>query len=176
MRHENGPAPAFRATRPCGQPFDAVSGRPYRRRVRVFPRIQAAARRHRRGLAAVLAGLAMLMAINAVRPGPEQPGTTLGSAGPPVRPGEVAVPVALASPALAAAVEPGDVVDVIAVPDDPGGSARVLADHARVLDLPGSGGFTTSSSSVVLLAVPETAALPLSAAVGQVLTLVIRAG
>jgi hypothetical protein len=91
-----------------------------------------------------------------------------------LRLGEVAVPVTLASAALAATVMPGDVIDIVAVPE--GGEASVLAPAARVLRSAAGGGFGAGSSSVVLLAVTETNALPLSAALDQKLTVVIRTG
>ena len=93
-----------------------------------------------------------------------------------LRPDEVAVPVVLASPALAATIEPGDVVDVVAAPDDITADASVVAAGARVLRTAGVGGFASGSSSVVLVAVPEPYALALSAALDRTLTVVIRTG
>ncbi len=92
------------------------------------------------------------------------------------RRGEVAVPVVLASAAIAATVGPGDLVDVVAVPDDDVAAPEIVADAARVLRPATSGGFGSTSSAVVLLAVPAAEGLRLSAAVGRTLTLVIRTG
>ena len=139
------------------------------------PRLQSTVRRHRRALAALVAAAAMLFALASLRSTPTSaqasadPASTNG-----LRLGEVAVPVTLASAALAATVMPGDVVDIVAVPED--GDASVLAPAARVLRSAAGGGLGAGSSSVVLLAVAERNALPLSAALDQKLTVVIRTG
>lgn len=88
--------------------------------------------------------------------------------------GEVAVPLVLASGAIAATLAPGDVVDLVAVDDL--GTATVVASRARVLELPGAGGtLSATTSAVVLVAVPEARALPLTAAsTGGAVTVVIR--
>ena len=119
----------------------------------------------------------MLFALTSLRPTPtsaQVPADTASLAR--LRPGEVAVPVVLASPALAATAEPGAGVDVVAAPDDVTGDASVVAAGARVLRAAGDGGFASGSSSVVLVAVPERYALALSGALDRTLTIVIRTG
>ena len=85
----------------------------------------------------------------------------------------------LASAALASTLAVGDVIDVVGTPRDDDGTAhraRVVAPRARVLAVPSPGsGFGSSASAVVLLAIREALALPLSAALtDDVLTVVIR--
>lgn len=121
-------------------------------------------RRHRRPLAAVLAGVAALLLLTSLRPSPAIPAVADASADPAVpRPGEVTVPVALLSAAVAGVLEVGDVVDLVAVDD--AGTASVVAARARVVGLPSSGSaLTSSSSAIALVAVPDQGALDLSAA------------
>ena len=119
----------------------------------------------------------MLAALTSVRGTPTSAQSVVdGAPASELSPGEVAVPVALASAALAATVAPGDVVDIVAVPDDAASSATVLAAGARVLRSAAGGSFGTGSAAVVLVAVPAADGLPLSAAVGRTLTVVIRTG
>jgi hypothetical protein len=134
-------------------------------------------RRHRRPLAAALAGLGALLLLISVRAAP----TGASSAPVPdgrsgVETGEVAVPVVLASSALASVLDVGDVVDLVAVPRDDSASARLLAPRARVVELPSGGSaLSASSSAVIIVAVDESEALALSAAsTGGGLTVVIH--
>lgn len=79
------------------------------------------------------------------------------------------MPVEVGSPALAATVSPGDLVDVVALV--PGSTARVLAERARVVDHGGS----PMGGAVVLVAVPAADALPLvAAAAGTPISLLIH--
>jgi len=142
--------------------------------VHPYAAARAATHRHRRPLAAAAAALAVVAAIGALRGAPTAPAAVDSTSTAQLRTGEVAVPVSLASPAIAATVKPGDVVDVVAVPDDFESRPRVLAARVRALDQVASGGFGATATSIVLLAVPEAAALALSAGVGRALTVVIR--
>ena len=78
-------------------------------------------RRHRRPLAAALAGLGALLALTALRGAPTDAGaapTLDGRSG--IDAGEVTVPVVLASSAFASVLDVGDVVDLVtASGDDP---------------------------------------------------------
>lgn len=146
--------------------------------------LRRSVRRHRRPLAAALAGLATLLALTALRitpetaPAPDAGSTT--SSGTTI-PGQVTVPVTLASGAIAAVLQVGDVIDLIGSTDS-GGSideapapVSVIARGARVIGLPISGSaLGGSSSSVILVSLPETDALRVVTSMGDGLTPVIR--
>lgn len=117
-------------------------------------------RRHRRALAAVLAATAVLVGLSSLRaPAPAaEPGPAAADPTAP-RPDEVAVPVQLASPALAAALEAGDIIDLVTVTESGGevaGRVRVLAVSSS------SGGLTSTSSSVVLVAADPADAIDIA--------------
>ena len=139
---------------------------PLRRLVR-DPRVGARrlVRRHRRPLAAVLAGLGALLMLTALRGAPADAGPSpilTGRSG--IGAGEVAVPVVLASSALASVLEVGDVVDLVAASGDDPDSARLLAPGARAIELPSGGSaLSASASAVIVVAVRAADALPLSA-------------
>lgn len=123
-------------------------------------------------IAAVLAGLATLLVISTLRGGPapsaNAPLPDPGSA----RAGESSVPVTLASAGLAAVLQVGDVVDLVSVaaPENP----RVVATAARILQVPSGGGVLSSTSTIVMVAVPASQALAVTAAASQeALTFVI---
>jgi hypothetical protein len=135
-------------------------------------------RRHRRPVAATIAGAGVLVALTSLRSAP----ATVVVASPPVsdlRPGEVAVPLTLASAALASTLATGDVIDVIGLSGADGSDPRavVVARRSRVIDVPESSGtFGSSSSAIVLVAVVESAALNVSTAIARgPVTVVIRA-
>ena len=137
-------------------------------------------RRHRRPVAAVLAGLGVLVALTALRPAPPLAvDAVAGDAltGSAVRRGEVLVPVALTSGAVASALDVGDIIDLVGLSGDERMTASVVAASARVVEVPAAGSaLSGASSGVVLVAVPERAALPLSAASANGgITFVIRA-
>ena len=128
-------------------------------------------------MAATLAGAGVLLAVSSLRPAP----TTIVAAGPStsaLRPGEVAIPLTLSSAAVARTLAVGDVIDVIGLSgtDDSEPSATVVARRSRVLDVPDSaGGFGSSASAIVLVAVTESAALDVSTATARgPVTVVIR--
>lgn len=151
----------------------ARSFRPSRAGLRRF------ARRHRRPLAAALAGLGLLVGLSTVRTGATEPadGSGSGSQFPSsVRLGEVAVPLVLTSAGIASTLRVGDVIDVVGITGRESATAAVIASRARVLGIPSSGsGLTGSSSAVILVAVSEDEALPLTAAsVNGALSVVIR--
>jgi len=139
-------------------------------------RLSSLTRRHRRGLAALLAGAGVLFALGSLRGAPGVPVTDLADTAPTLRTGEVAVPVTLASSAIAAVLSPGDVVDLVAAPDAVTSDPTVLAVGARVLDSAASAGFGASASAVVLLAVPREAALDVSTSIDRTLTVIVRSG
>jgi hypothetical protein len=111
-------------------------------------------RRHRRTLAALFAGLSVLILFTALRPPPpdaNQPVIpTLGT-------GEVGAPVTLANTAITSVVELGDVVDVISLPDiTESQPAAIIATRARVIE--------RSENGLLLLAVSESDAIAIATA------------
>jgi len=134
----------------------------------VRTRIRRFARRRRRPLAAISAGLAALVALAALR-SPAAPALEASDAvsRPGLAPGSVAVPITLATPALARTVSVGDVVDIVSVTgtdDQSAATARVVVRAVRVIDVPDPGGsFTSASTPVIVLEVPEGQAVPLIA-------------
>lgn len=109
----------------------------------------------------MLAGLAVIVAISAMRP--STPGITAEGPGPvPVsRPGDVTVPVPLSTGG--STVSSGDVVDLVAV--DELGEARIIADRVTVTEPAGSAGY--SSQAVVLITMQQQDALAVTAAAGR---------
>lgn len=126
--------------------------------------LRRATNRHRRLIAAVLAALATVLAISAIRPAPATTTAAESNAptAPSTRPGELTVPVVLDSPALAGAVETGDEIDLVAI--DARGEAEVVATRARVVEQGGGSSPLGATSPVLLVAVPEESALDLAAA------------
>lgn len=125
--------------------------------------------RFRRPLAAVLAGLAVLVTVSTLRSEPP-PAPAMAST-PSSAPGEVTVPVPLA--VSAGILQPGDVIDLVSVDDD--GRARVVAPRARVVGQPASVGGFGSTDPLLLVAVPEAVALALASATARdALTVLIR--
>lgn len=90
-------------------------------------------------------------------------------------PGQVAVPVRVAEPALPLLVQAGDRVDVLATPvDAPAAAARAVVTDVAVLAVPGA----TDSADGALLVVaagPGAAAELAAAAVSSRLSVVVRA-
>ena len=132
----------------------------------VRPNPRRLLRRHRRLVAAALAGLAALILIVGLRdstaPNP------MATAPDPTTPraGEVTVPVVLASAALAAVLDVGDVIDLVSVADPTAPS--LVASGARVLQIPATGGMLSSASSaVVLVAVDSAVGLDVTAAASE---------
>lgn len=126
--------------------------------------LRRATNRHRRLLAAVLAALATVLAISAIRPAPAATTAAESTApsAPSTRPGEVTVPVILDSPALASTVKAGDEIDVVSI--DAQGQAEIVAERARVVEQGGGASPLGATSPVLLVAVPEETALDLAAA------------
>lgn len=145
--------------------FDLVA------RVRQFldpHRLRRQLTRRRRLVAAVLAAVGVLFLIAALRPG--APASTVS--GPDVAPlssDEVAVPVLLRPAAIAGALSPGMVVDIV----DPKGSGAPVLREARVLRLPG-GGFGPTSEAVAVLAVDEADGLRLASRAEDGVGVIIR--
>lgn len=119
----------------------------------------------------------MALALTTLRPDagpqvPEGPGTTSATRG---HPGEVTVPVVLASGAIAALLEIGDVIDLVGPSMSEGASAAVVARDARVVELPrGGSALGASTAAVVLVALPEADALRVITSMRDGLTPVIR--
>ena len=92
--------------------------------------------------------------------------------------GQVAVPIALASTAIARTLTVGDVIDVVGITGDEEATATVVAPAARVVEIPESGSsFSASTAAVVVVAVEESDALPLlAAAASGALAILIRQG
>ncbi len=126
-------------------------------------------RRHRRLVAAVLAGLAVLIIAGSLPHGTTE---SIGADAPTLATDEVAIPITLESRAVAEALHRGDRVSVIAVSDE--GFSSIVAESARVLEPAASGGFG-SGESAVTLAVDEESALRLASAPARgTLTVIIR--
>lgn len=141
-------------------------------------------RRHRRPLAAALAGLAALLAVTVLRAAPETadaPDAAAASSTGTAIPGHVTLPVSLSSGAVAAVLRVGDVIDLIgsthggASSDDAAAPASVIARGARVVDLPvGASALGGTSSAVILVSLPEADALRVVTSMRDGLTPVIR--
>lgn len=129
----------------------------------------------------MLAGFATLVALTALRGAPET-ASVPASGSPAVArapvPGSVTVPVTMASSAIAAVLQVGDVIDLVgsaADVDDAVAPAEVVARGARVLELPlGGSALGASSSAVILVSLPEADALRVVASMRDGLTPVIR--
>ena len=90
-------------------------------------------------------------------------------------PGQVAVPVRVAEPALPLLVEAGDRVDVLATPvDAPAAAARAVVTDVAVLAVPGATD-SADGSLLVVAAGPGAAAELAAAAVSSRLSVVVRA-
>ena len=126
-------------------------------------------RRHRRIVAAVLAGLATLIIVGSLPRSSAEPTPTDDAF---LSADEVAIPVTLESRAVADVLRPGDHVSVIAVSDE--GFSSIVAERARVLQSGSSSGFGASDAAVTL-AVDEASALRLASAPARgTLTVIIR--
>jgi len=125
--------------------------------------IRSLLRRRRRVVAAVATALAVVFALLSLRPQPPTPPAPI----PALESGEVAVPIVIDSPAIAATLVPGDVIDVFSVGSD--GYSPLVAADARVIERPGLDG----PDAVVLIAVRESAGRALATASGR-LGIVIR--
>lgn len=132
-------------------------------------RLRREATRRRRLIAAILAGLGVILVIAALRPSaPAMPADSPAAVG--LIESEVAVPVLIRPAAVASALTPGMVVDIV----DPDGSASLLVEGARVLRLPG-GGFGPTSEAVAVLAVPESEGIALASSGSAGVGVIIRA-
>lgn len=146
----------------------------------VRPAIRRRVRRHRRPLAAGLAAAGVLVGLGTLRgaepaPGETGPGSTPSVAS--VADGEVAVPVLLTSAAVAGTLTEGDVIDVVGISGRETATATIVAAGATVLEIPSGGSnLTAASSAIVIVAVAERDALPLSAAAANgAVSVLIRA-
>ena len=125
--------------------------------------------RHRRVLGSVSAALAVLFLFVSLRSTPQV--TASGGFLPSLEQGQVAVPVTLRSSAITAAVNIGDTLDLIA----PGanGYPEVIATGALVIDIPGSGGFSSTNSAVIVVAVDHSVGTELAANISPDVSVVV---
>lgn len=86
--------------------------------------------------------------------------------------GFVAVPVTLASSAISSALNVGDTIDLVTA--DQGGYPKVIAKNVVVLGVPDSGGFSSQSSSVILVSVAEDLGAGLAANTSEDVSFVLR--
>jgi hypothetical protein len=115
-------------------------------------------RRHRRPLAAAAAAGAAALALASLR----TPPVVEAQPGPPrIGEGQVTVPVTLASSAVASLLQTGDLVDLVAISEQ--GEASIVAEGAHVVAA-ASAGALSAASAVILVAVDEHDALPVSVA------------
>lgn len=126
----------------------------------------------------MLTGCAVVLALTSLRPSvdPIVPAGS-GSSTTTTRghPGEVTVPVVLASGAIAAVLQIGDVIDLVGAPTSENAAATVVARNARVVELPrGGSALGASTAAVVLVALPEADALRVITSMRDGLTPVIR--
>ena len=115
--------------------------------------------RHRRVLGSVSAALAVLFLFASLRSTPQA--TATSGLLPQLEEGQVAAPVTLRSSAITSAVKIGDIIDLVTVND--AGSAQLIASRATVIDIPGGGGFSPTSSAVIVVAIDHTEGTTLAA-------------
>jgi hypothetical protein len=111
-----------------------------------------------------LAALAVVLLMTALRPTPPVVDANVTTDPSVLRAGESRVPVTLASPAIAATLTEGDVIDLVVV-DEVG--AEVVAPRSRVVSLGSGGSALSTSSPVVVVAVPADTALDVTAAAAR---------
>jgi hypothetical protein len=118
-----------------------------------FPKIARVLRRHRRIVAATVAGVGVLFALTSLQQSPA-PSVLLSDnrISDNLHSGEVAVPVTLTSPSSASALSVGDLIDLVGT--TPEGEPEVLATSARVLRIPITTGL--SNPSVLVVAVNQS--------------------
>ncbi len=141
----------------------------------------------RRLLAAALAASAVLIGLSSLRkPAPSavrantgSPSATLLSG---LRVGQVAAPIRLVDPGVAPLLHSGAVVDVLAAPESPDGSAvatpaTVIAEGVRVLAVTAPSTGDTSVGTLVVVAVSRADAQALAGAeAGGRLSMTLEAG
>jgi hypothetical protein len=125
--------------------------------------------RHRRVLGSISAALAVLLFFAALRSTPQV--TATGEIIPTLNQDQVAVPVTLRSSAISAAVKIGDTVDLIAA--QPNGFPQVLATGALIIDSPGAGGFSSTNSAVIVVAVDHRVGTELAAYISPDISVVV---
>lgn len=125
--------------------------------------------RHRRLLGSVSASLAVLFLFVSLRSTPQA--TATGGVLASLNQGQVAVPVTLRSAAITASVKIGDTIDLIAPTTL--GFPEVIAVGAVVIDIPGSGGFSSTNSAVIVVAVDHSAGMELAANISPEISVVV---
>jgi hypothetical protein len=138
-----------------------------------FPKIARVSRRHRRVIAAAVAGLGVLFALASLQQSPP-PQVLLSESriADTLLSGEVAVPVILTSPSSASVLNVGDLIDLVGT--TPEGAPEVLATSARVLRIPITTG--ASNPSVLVVAVDQSigTTLALSSTINSGVAVIIR--
>jgi hypothetical protein len=137
------------------------------------PRIARVLRRHRRIVAATVAGFGVLFALTSLQQAPAPPVLLSDHRiSDNLQSGEVAVPVTLTSPSSASALSVGDLIDLVGT--TPEGAPEVLATSARVLRIPVNTG--VSSPSVLVVAVDQSigTTLALSSTINSGVAVIIR--
>jgi len=118
-----------------------------------FPKVARALRRHRRIVAATVAGLGVLFALMSLQQSPAPPVLLSDNRiSDNLQAGEVAVPVTLTSASSASALSVGDLIDLVGT--TPEGDPEVLATSARVLRIPITTG--VSNPSILVVAVDQS--------------------
>lgn len=138
-----------------------------------FPKVTRSLQRHRRIVAATMAGLGVLFALTSLQQSPAP--TVLLSENrisDSLRTGEVAVPVTLTSASSASALSIGDLIDLVGT--TPEGAPEVLATSARVLRIPMSTGVSNSSLLVVAVDQSLGTTLALSSTKNSGVAVIIR--
>ncbi len=92
-----------------------------------------------------------------------------GQASQEIADGHVAVPITLRSSGIGAAVHVGDHIDIVMATES--GYPEVIARDARVIDIPGAGGFT--SSPIIVVSVPQAQGASLAAETSPDLSFVV---
>ena len=144
--------------------------------LQLLPAVRVAIARHRRILAAACAAAAVLLTLGIVVDAARPPEAIVTPGSMALRLGrdEAAVPVLLVDQQLAAAVAPGDLIDLVQV--GAGADAAPVASGSRVLDKGTTQtGFASESSAMLVVAVPSrmAAAVAIAGAQGS-LTLVLH--
>ena len=126
--------------------------------------------RHRRILGSLSAALAVLFLFFSLRSTPTAvvAGQSFGN----IADGHVAVPVTLRSPGISAAVQVGDLIDLVVATEN--GIPRVIATTALVMNIPGAGGFSSTNSAVIVVSVPDSQGTALAAETSNDISFVIH--
>ena len=128
--------------------------------------------RRRRLLGSVCAALSVLFLFASLQSNTGAAPVTTQLAYQDLQSGFVAVPVTLASSAISSALNVGDTIDLV-TPGE-GGYPKVIAQKVVVLRVPDSGGFSSQSSSVILVSVADDQGAGLAANISEDVSFVLR--